>query len=59
MLQLAKRWQRMNRYFCTACKVKSTDSAEELVRKMQPRIYIGHVGLAITGIIIVAIELFV
>ncbi|WP_161952293.1 hypothetical protein [Metalysinibacillus jejuensis] len=49
----------MNRYFCTACKVKSTDSAEELARKMQPRICIGHVGLAITGIIIVAIELFV
>ena len=48
----------MKRYFCTACKVKSTDS-EELARKMQPRICIGHVGLAITGIIIVAIELFV
>lgn len=49
----------MKRYFCTACKVKSTDSAEELAQKMQPRICISHVGLAITGIIIVAIELFV
>lgn len=59
MLQLAKRWQRMKHYFCTACKVKSTNSAEELAQKMQPRICISHVGLAITGIIIVAIELFV
>lgn len=57
VLQLAKRWQSMKRYFCTTCKFKSTDSAEELAQKMQPRICIGHVGLAITGIIIVAIEL--
>lgn len=59
MLQLAKRWQRMKHYFCTACKVKSTNSAEELAQKMQPRICIGNISLVITGVIIVAIELLV
>lgn len=49
----------MKRYFCTACKVKSTNSAEELAQKMQPRICISNISLVITGVIIVAIELLV
>ncbi|HEY9571322.1 MAG TPA: hypothetical protein VIR26_10005 [Metalysinibacillus sp.] len=49
----------MKHYFCTACKVKSTNSAEELAQKMQPRICIGNISLVITGVIIVAIELLV
>ncbi|MFD0942243.1 hypothetical protein [Savagea faecisuis] len=45
--------------FCTSCKVKKTDSIEELESKMYPKFCIGHIALIATGIFLVGFELFV